>query len=1385
MTNEQRQNDYLNLIRGILNSRSNWEFQKGQLQIFQQVLEMRQQGDRPSQTEALISMADSYNRLGKYTQAQELIEQTLAIVQQTSLQEQQHLQSFKAEALKLLGIVYFGQGNFTKAQETAQTALAMHKQLGDCIGEGATLIVVSAALIHLGQHSEAKEALEESLKALRKPSSSLDELKWRRFYEGEALAWMGDIEMISGNLEQAARTLEQALAVNRETGNRSYGELNTLYFIAALYSSQGELDKTLESCQQLLSLSQEIGHRFYEGIALISIGGVYQARIQDNQALASYQQALEVFQEIGDRQKEAETIVAIADIYAKQEQSQRLSLEHYQQALAIARDINNRPTEAKCLYSIGTIRNSLKQYPQAIKAYQEALAIFTEIKNLLGIEGDMAIAQLYTSIGQISSISGLYSEAQECFAQSLTLWQNLFVQVRENSNHETESLILFYLLIAYIASGQNCSAQQQYKQATDNFQKALDLARQLGNQEQEKGLVEQLVANYSNQGLAYAAHRDYEEALKSYQQSLKIAKENGLQSWEVNMLLCVGQIFTSRRYFTQALNYQKQALAIVKERNDHSMPTPIMLLFSLGTVYDKLFRYEEALKAYQQAYALAQPEDDRGLVANLLIGIGTIYANQKQYEQALNAYQQAQEATQNNPLAPFVNGINADNVEEFYLITQQCSSSIGISPLVDSCTDALAYYGSDGLKQSFFLDNINILAKKANQTFLTVKGGVLHAMGQLYLKQENYSQAFTYYQQALPILHEAEAVMEGATFSDLGIIYRLQGQYDQALECSQRGLEISRAFNHRINEKDALYFLAIVYWAKGDILSTLETLSQKAEVENETLALNLAIGSEERKRAYIAGQERSIDTIVTFHLQATPQNPKAAKLAFTTVLQRKGRILDVVLNNIQRLRQNLQAEDQTLFDDLNTAYTKLSKLLNPLLLNPFYKKQYNLSGEESKTQVAILKAKIEELEDTLAQRSIEFLTEVQPVTIEAVQALIPADAALVEFVRYLPFNPKTSRTSEAWGSPRYAVSILTYQENPKWIDLGEATPIDQAVIEFRDELRNQQNQLSDVQQRGQVFYNLLMSKVQVELSNIRHLLIAPDSQLNLVPFAALVNPQNQYLGDIYTISYLTSGRDLLRLQIERSDRPTHQVSMIIANPDKFPGMHIETEAIAPLLPNVLPLKDGQVIKETLKQYSPIILHIAAHGFFNQSNDNPTLNENPLLRCGLVLAGDNTDQRDNEKVVLTALEVTGLNLRGTRLVVLSACETGLGGVLDGEGVYGLRRAFVIAGAESQMVSLWNVDDLPTTFLIINFYDRLSHQHSYPNLEAGSVAIALNQAQLWLKNLTKRDLEKWIEEKQLPLDPTMRMNLRRRLYKLEDDAKPFKSPFYWAAFCAISQ
>ena len=142
---------------------------------------------------------------------------------------------------------------------------------------------------------------------------------------------------------------------------------------------------------------------------------------------------------------------------------------------------------------------------------------------------------------------------------------------------------------------------------------------------------------------------------------------------------------------------------------------------------------------------------------------------------------------------------------------------------------------------------------------------------------------------------------------------------------------------------------------------------------------------------------------------------------------------------------------------------------------------------------------------------------------------------------------------------------------------------------------------------------------------------------------------------------------------------------------------------------------------------PEILHVATHGFFlpDQPRDEggdegearglllgasqaraAAGGENPLLRSGLALAGANRGQGGaGEDGVLTALEAAGLDLWGTRLVVLSACETGVGEVKNGEGVYGLRRALVLAGSESQVMSLWQVDDAATRDLMISYYRRL--------------------------------------------------------------------------------
>jgi CHAT domain-containing protein len=280
-----------------------------------------------------------------------------------------------------------------------------------------------------------------------------------------------------------------------------------------------------------------------------------------------------------------------------------------------------------------------------------------------------------------------------------------------------------------------------------------------------------------------------------------------------------------------------------------------------------------------------------------------------------------------------------------------------------------------------------------------------------------------------------------------------------------------------------------------------------------------------------------------------------------------------------------------------------------------------------------------------------------------------------------------------------------------------------------------------------------MEPVRVLTGDATHLLISPDGELNLIPFEALVDGQGRYLVEHYAFTYLTSGRDLQRMQVARNslsdplvmadplfgepetDQPsksdarkpkpvTKRQSIITGNDlsqvyfAPLAGTEREASTIKSLFPEITMLTGAAATEARLKQASaPRLLHIATHGFFltDELNDTDTRGtraisasakiENPLLRSGLALAGANLHKSSKDDGILTALEASGLNLWGTKLVTLSACDTGVGEVKNGEGVYGLRRAFVLAGAETLVMSLWPVSDYVTREMMTGYYKGL--------------------------------------------------------------------------------
>ncbi|MDB9506568.1 CHAT domain-containing protein, partial [Microcystis aeruginosa CS-338/01] len=600
----------------------------------------------------------------------------------------------------------------------------------------------------------------------------------------------------------------------------------------------------------------------------------------------------------------------------------------------------------------------------------------------------------------------------------------------------------------------------------------------------------------------------------------------------------------------------------------------------------------------------------------------------------------------------------------------------------------------------------------------------LNNLAALYRVQGRYSEAEPLYKQALAIRKQqlGDNHPDTATsLNNLAVFYQSQGRYKEAELLYKQALAIFKqqlGDNHP-NTAQSLINLALFYQSQDDIPQAINYLSQGLAVEEYNLLENLKMGDDKQKQDYMAKVLGTTNSVISLNLQAVPNNPEATRLALKTILERKGRILDVSTNSLQILRQRTDdLESQRLLTQLIEVRTQLSNLT--------FKKPEDIKNTEIyRQQINEVTAKAKEIEGKIGVRSAEFRSLSQPITLEGIQKLIAADAALVEIVRYQPYNPK----NDSFGIPRYAVYILYPNGDIKAKDLGEAKPIEDKLIYFRNNLADvdkvtgiPQTPIPQLKESARQLDETLMQPIRQLLGNTKTILLSPDAALNLIPFEALVDENNQYLVENYHITYLTSGRDLLRLKDKFASQ---QSPLIVADPfygkagekvaltrsidlseftfPGLPGTEQEAKAIKNILPQATVLTGSQATENAVKQVKkPNILHIATHGFFKPESN---VIENPLLRSGLVLAGVKIGQSAGDDGVLTALETTNLNLVGTKLVVLSACDTGKGDIKIGQGVYGLRRALVIAGSESQLISLWKVSDDATKDLMVAYYGRL--------------------------------------------------------------------------------
>ncbi|WP_437542224.1 CHAT domain-containing protein [Sorangium sp. So ce367] len=625
----------------------------------------------------------------------------------------------------------------------------------------------------------------------------------------------------------------------------------------------------------------------------------------------------------------------------------------------------------------------------------------------------------------------------------------------------------------------------------------------------------------------------------------------------------------------------------------------------------------------------------------------------------------------------------------------------------------------------------------------------LSSLALLPLEKSDYAAAVPLLRRAVTILEKALGAEHHALvtpLNNLALSLLAQGDYATAEPLLRRALTIEeKALGPEHPESTAILInLAWLYSKSAAPTRALPLMQRAAAIQERELTSVLATSNERQKHAFASTVEDETSSIVRFHVRALPDRADAARLALTVLLQRKGRILDAMADLLTQLRAHGRQEDKSKLGELARLRGELA---TRTLRGPVPGEEVSHHGDA----LAKLQADIEVLEQDLAARYKALAVERRAVTLEAVQATLGPGAALVEIALFEPSDPHTKPHQES-GEPHYVAYVLHRTGDPIWVELGPAAPIDALITETRAALSAANPRYAETARK---LDEKVMRPVRQLLGEAREVYVSPDGELNLVPFAALVDERGQFLLARYRFTYLTSGRDLLRLEATQTQSP-RSPPLVIGNPaydeggnapagalsgrrsDAMGEMQFgplrwtESEAreVAKLLPNARLLLDKDATEGAVKALKgPSILHMATHGFFleqprtvphapgelralvpvPQPRALPPLLENPLLRSGLALAGANLRRSGREDGVLTALEVAGLDLWGTKLVVLSACDTGVGELYRGEGVYGLRRALVLAGVDSQIMSLWKVADEETQALMTYYYGRLSTDH----------------------------------------------------------------------------
>ena len=771
-----------------------------------------------------------------------------------------------------------------------------------------------------------------------------------------------------------------------------------------------------------------------------------------------------------------------------------------------------------------------------------------------------------------------------------------------------------------------------------------------------------------------------------------------------------GLLYATMGRFTQAEDFTAQALTMRKTYLGNTHPGVAASLNNYGVLKYNLARYNEAEKDFESSIGIIKSNGMQGAMPYAIA-----LNNQAMFFQTIGRYEEAE-----------------SRLKEAIVISDKLEKSKSTNRVRFLSNLALLYQqmGKYAEAEALYLTMEKRLGK-TNPDYATM----LNNQAALYMVMGKQDKVEDLLKKSAGIYKSSfgeENVAYAKSISDLGNFYRIKERYADADPLLQKALTIRET---TLGKNHPLYVqsqedLAILDWKRK---SWEKAVAQYQSVMEKSLGFIQSYFppmSEAEKTKYWDVLSPRFQRFYNFAIEASATNKQVVQDLFDYRIATKA----LLLNSTNKVKQTiLSSGDAALVKDYKVWLDQKERLA----------RLYAYSKEDLKTQkinLDSLEQAANAMEKKLSERSSDFSSSYasNKVSYKQIKGLLLDTEAVIEIVHVRKYDQQFS------GDSKYAALILTKtSEMPKLVILDNGQQLDTRYSKF---YRNAiQQKMADEHS-----YDQYWTRLEPELKGKKIVYISPDGVYNQLNLNTLKKPDADYVINRYDLVIVGNSKDLIGLKSKKARVPKKNATLLgfpdygSGNISPLPGTKAEVEAISKILKasgySVMEFSQKTATEANIKAIKgPMIVHIATHGYFLEDVDKggsafgvdiENANDNPLLRSGLMLAnagGTVSGKRmpnleSNDNGVLTAYEAMNLNLEGTDLIVLSACETGLGDVKAGEGVYGLQRAFLVAGADALIMSLWKVDDAATNLLMTNFYTNW--------IKLGNKQKAFKQAQLQL-------------------------------------------------------